>query len=329
VNEWDRASAPAHAPIARVRARRRPGLVLLVYAYRTVAAILLALPLSVAARGAIGPYPRGDAGLFDPGGVALLEALRLLEPTLAPLGLGAALGAVVVAFAGLLPLAMLLDAVGLEGRLPARLLLERAASRMGTLSLLFGAATVAQAFAGAAFIWIGQKSLARVAWSAAPHKHVSIALLWAAGLLLVGVLGVVHDLARAYAVRRDLRFYDATSCALRAVRRTGLRALWAYVWRASIGVAGIAAALSVSSYVGLTTGGRLVAVALVDQAALLLAATMRASWLAAAVRVAERVYVDESAELSRLATLEAAEQGAPPEAPASTEPTTPPADEHG
>src|SRR6185312_3850115 len=59
------------------QARKRPGLVALLYAYRALAGLLVALPAAITLGAPTASWPRRQAEIFDPGSTMLLESLRL------------------------------------------------------------------------------------------------------------------------------------------------------------------------------------------------------------------------------------------------------------
>src|SRR4051794_1301144 len=79
---------------------------LLLYAFRAAAALLIAYPVARVAQGSAPiAYPEGDAALFSPGGLELLEMLRLGGRPLAAAVQSGLLVGLVLAVLGLFPLA--------------------------------------------------------------------------------------------------------------------------------------------------------------------------------------------------------------------------------
>jgi hypothetical protein len=271
---------------ARMTAWRRPGIVLLAYAWRAVVALLLAAPLAAAAGQTIGGYPRGDAELFDPGAAMLLEALRLARPAWAAVvGESTALLAL-VAVAGLLPMAVVIVAVGHEGRLHVGPLLGRAGDRLGTLALLLGIAMALEAVVIAVVVLAAESLIGRL-HPIPPRADMMRAGGVALGVLVALIVGVVHDLARVAAVHRRLGLYRAASAALTTFRRAGGRALGAYALRGIVSLAVLAGAAFAVERFRSDSAGALAAGWMLHQIALLLAVACRVSWLAAALRLVE------------------------------------------
>jgi hypothetical protein len=275
------ASAPRPAPTERI------GVIALYFGYRAVAGVMLAAPASILAASLVNGQPRGDAVLFDAGGAMLIEVARVARvaaiPVAAPLGRGTLLAA---AF-GLVPLAVLLAALGRGGRLSAAFVAGRVAQSIGTLALLWGVATAAEVAAAVLVALPGLKLL--TAWSLGPPLDdlatLGVAL---AAILAAGAIGVVHDLARVVAVDAQCGFYTAASRAVLAAQFAPLAAAWAFVWRATLALIVVVTAAWATQLIGLSSAPRIALVLGVQHAALALAAFLRASWLAAAIRLLDR-----------------------------------------
>lgn len=272
-------------------ASKRPGMVALLYAYRAVAALLIATPTALVAGDIVSGYPRGDAELFDPGGVMLVEAARLARRALTPLLLQGGLGALVAALVGLIPFAALIAALGHEGKLSARFLASRAVAPLGPLALLWGSALLGQVVVVALVVLVGEKLL-ESAGLGMPREDIARLAIAGVGLVLALAIGVVHDLARVVAVLEGRGFYTSAARALHVMEEAYPRALWAYAWRGAIALAGLSAAgwvaAGFSRWFGAVSG----------QAAVLLAVFLRASWLAAAIRITASVAAPDPRSLT-------------------------------
>src|SRR5262245_39532444 len=88
-------------------ARKRLGLVAFYFGYRFLAGLLVATPMAALFNSVVRDQPRGDAVLFDPGGVMLVEAIRLTSKGAS--GATSASGSIALfaMFLGLLPFAAL------------------------------------------------------------------------------------------------------------------------------------------------------------------------------------------------------------------------------
>ncbi|MDI3283930.1 hypothetical protein QHF83_11580 [Polyangium sp. 15x6] len=272
----------------RPLARKRPGVVLLAYAFRLVAAFLIAWPYAVTLGGAVSGHPRGDAVLFDQGGMLLLEALRRSTGALRPATSSSLLLFVLVCFLSLLPLAALLGALGAKGRVTARDLGAWALRPIGTFSLLLGAAAIVEAILGGVVIGIGNAVARRETIDLRAADQIRIGFV-AGALLLVLFVSVFHDLARVAAVRGELGFRASIKRAFAALRNAPLSLLVGWSSRAALGAVLLGAALVVASRIGVERQSQVFAGFLVHQASVLAVFFLRASWLAAAIRHVDRV----------------------------------------
>jgi hypothetical protein len=295
--------APEAPRAAHPRARRRPGLVALLYGYRALAALLLAMPAVVALGTPTASYPRRQGELFDAGGVMLIESLRLNRRALVPIETSAGIVAAVVLLAGIFPLAVLLAGLDREGRLSGARLAGRAFARTGTLALITVLGALLQALAGGVVMVLGSKVVGALRL-VPPAEDLAQWGLLAVVFGVVLVAGVLRDLAAAAAVRGDHGLYVASARALSCARLAGGRALFAWAWRGALGLGGIVvAALLAPSLAGASAAAIAVGVVL-HQAAIAGATFARASWLAAAMRfydattprVEEAVTAEEPAE---------------------------------
>ncbi len=276
------------------RARRRMGLIFSYYLYRAVAGGIMALPLAMAAGTLVGPWPRGDVVLFDPGGVRLLGVLRRLEPAATALGTHAATTLVLASVIGLVPLTALMEGLGAEGPLKMRALGSRVGERIGPFAVLFGIATVAEVAVGLLAMTVADVVTSRVAWSGPENRDLALLTARIVGVLSVLAVGLLHDVARAFTVRKGLGFYTATSCALRLLRRRPFAATGAYLIRALPAAMLVIAALTWGNALPRTTTFELGTTIVLGQLSLFAAAALRASWLAAAMRITDRFFEDEA-----------------------------------
>lgn len=279
---------------ARPAAFRRPLLIVAYAAYVLVAGFAVAAPWSALLSGAVAGYPRGDAELFDRGAIMLVEALRLAARG-APAALTSSATAALFAGAfGLVPFAMLIAGLGREGRVRAPFLAARAARPLGTLTLLWGVGFAAQAIFAALLTLLGVKLVGALHLAARGQDlaHVGLGVV---ALLALLPLGVARDLAAVSAVNDETRFYTSSSRALQVFRRAFGRALGAYLLRTIPALAVLLAALWIPG--ALRSPGAPPPVALpfvLHQLAIVSAVFLRASWLAAAIRL-----LDERAPLAR------------------------------
>ncbi|MFO0755433.1 MAG: hypothetical protein U0359_03020 [Byssovorax sp.] len=262
----------------RPSALRRPGLVLVTALYRLVAGALVAAPIASLLHTTVASYPRGDAELFDPGGIMLLEAVRFGQRAASPALTGAGLPALIAIALGLLPFAMLVAGMGRKGPLSRAFLVHAAFDEVGTLALLWGTGLAAQAISAALVVLLGVKAVGALHLSSKGEDIGNIVLAVLAALVVV-VAGVARDLAMVAAADGGSRFYVSASRGLRAIRRAPLRMLLAYGWRALL-AAGLYVAAFHFGPPGTTNLGRSFGM---HEGAIVLGVFLHASWLATAI----------------------------------------------
>lgn len=290
MSDEEAAPAPDHAaaredpPLGPApAAHRRPGLVALLFAHRALASILVALPITATLGAVTAPYPRGQAELFDPGGLMLLESLRLSRPALPALAWSGAGFALVFAALGLLPLGMLIAGLGRVGPVSAAFLFRRAGKHFGSLALLFGVTLAAQLVTASLLALLGGKLIDALRL-VPPAEDITFLALFAVIFGILSALGVVRDLAYVAAVHEGRGFYVAVTRALGAASRRPLGTFFAWAWRAALGALGLIAAASLAPAArDATTAAVMVAFAM-HQAALMGVAFARGAWIARAMR---------------------------------------------
>lgn len=285
---------------AVARTRRAWRAVLWVWGLRLLAAWIVASPLARALTSSVAAqHPRGDAILFDAGGLELVESLRLSLPVLASeikgaLLIGTALGAL-----SLIPAAVLLAALVEETPSGLPRWLGRAVELFPRFVLSFGA----RLFCQGAILAAGAIALVRVHRRLASSWSEQSAAFTAAGLgLLVlaaaAALGILEDLVRAETVRgealgRALRRGAQLLCA----RWVTLTASWLLMAACSLLLALVAAPLVGVLDVSRPGAWRLVGVTLVHQGVALGLVIARSLWLSLVVELgsaprAERLPID-------------------------------------
>ena len=283
MSHLDVAADPPRAP--RPAAFRRPGLVLAYAVYLFAAGFAVAAPWSALLHRTVLGYPRGDAELFDRGGVMLLEAIRLAARG-APAAMTSSGLVVLLAGAfGLLPFAMLIAGLGREGRVRAPFLAAHAVRPLGTLTLIWGLSFAAQALLGALLALLGIK-LASGLHLAGRSEVIAHVILGVVTLLVLLPIGVARDLAMVSAVNDETRFYTSSARALRVLRRGLARPLGAYLTRSLLALAALLAAFWIPAALRAPASPPAVAIPfLVHQLAIIGAVFLRASWLAAGIRL--------------------------------------------
>jgi hypothetical protein len=319
VSDRDATLDPPRA--ARPAAYRRPGLIAAYVVYLLVAGLAVAAPWSSVLRGTVAGYPRGDAELFDRGSVMLIEAIRLARFGAPAATTASGIAVVLTGALGLLPFAVLIAGLGRAGRVRASFLAAQAVRSVGTLTLVWGLSFAAQAIFGALLGVLGVKVVGALHLAARGEAlaHVVLGLVVLLALLPIGV---ARDLAMVSAVNDETRFYTSSSRALRVVRRAFGRALGGYLVRALLALAILLAALFVPALLRAPDSPPAAAIPFaLHQLAIVLAVSLRASWLASAIHL-----LDTRAPLHRaepLLVVEPAKDLTPPEPLAPPEPIEP------
>jgi hypothetical protein len=279
-----------------MRARRRPLAILTLWAWQAALATVVAWPAAAAVSAYYGTHPSGDAPLWQPGGLPLLE--MLLDARSARRETIALAGIVflVAGLADLLPLGGLLASMAYvtrDKRSPRlRALLRRGAAAFPTFALLFAMASMAEGLLVGSALTIafpfGDEAIVVKLGDARADQ-----VAWLAALAILGVaaiVGVLHDLARAAAVRFRVKALRSWRLAFNALARSPASVLWSWVWRGLAGWAPIVLGALVAARLGGRGGGALVALFLVHQLVLVVRVALRASWLAKALRAVDRAH---------------------------------------
>ena len=289
-----------------MRARRRPVAVFVYYIYQLLVSVVLAWPISRGLAATFGGHPRGDAVLFDGGGWALL-ALGPAYGRVAPALWGFVLLLMIFgAVLGLAPLAALLASISHatpELRAPRpRHLGPYVVATFGPLVYLLALGSALELALIAIALWAfnAASGWAEPRWGEARGDQVG-ALACALVLLLAMMAAVIHDLARASLVRYRTRTFGAIRAALLVFRRAPFRVLWSWMWRGAISLALVVGVALVVPAFGARVGGSaaggtpqtaalasLVAIAALHQLVVISRTALRASWLARALRAADR-----------------------------------------
>jgi hypothetical protein len=275
-----------HAP-RRPAAHQRLGAIALYFGHRAIASVVVATPLSVLAAEVVGGHPRGDAILFDAGGLMLTELGRLAAVAASSLAAQLGAGALIAAALGLVPLAVLLAALSQVGPLSAQAVGGRAARALGPLALLWGVALAAQVTAAALVLLPGMQLCAELL--VLPRsRDIAAIVVAAAALVPVAAIGLLHDLARVALVDEQRGFYAAASRGLATLQAAPLAAAWAWASRGALALVALACGAWGIHLAGVETGPQVAAAFAAQLMALAAAAYLRASWLAAALRLSDR-----------------------------------------
>jgi hypothetical protein len=266
------------------RASKRPGLVFALYAYRAVAALLIALPATALLSGGTASAPRGQAELFDPGAVMLLESVRFARRGLGAVTWSAGAIALLALLGSVIPLGALLAGISSEERPSIGFLAERAFKHAGTLALVLALGAMSQLTVIGLTLVLGGKVLGALS-IVPPSEDIVFLLVVLVALALAAVVGVVRDLACVAAVRDELRLYSAGVAAFRSARRSLGRAIGAWAWRAALGTLGVVVVAVAAPPIAATSPVATAVSTVLHQLAILGATVAHASWLAAAMRI--------------------------------------------
>jgi hypothetical protein len=287
-------TAPRLEP-GEIRAGRRPGVIAVTYLMRAAFGLVLVWPAcEIFARAAMA-HPREDAILFDPGGLLLLEAFRLGRGALAGALRGASFTAAMIFAFGLLPLGALMYALGHGGTIRASDLAAAAVRFFGRLAVLLVMATLGMALAVVLSFALATALKTKVAPALPdPAGDALVAGAWLVGAVLVAILGVVHDLARAAVTQRDLGAVDGVRVAMRAASARPAAAFFGWAWRSATGAMLVVVVAFAAAAVGTDRFAALGAAVFLHQACVLGIVALRASWLACAIRLSEAAFRDLS-----------------------------------
>jgi len=116
------------------------------------------------------------------------------------------------------------------------------------------------------------------------HAQALGAAVGLAFLCVTAALGIAHDLASAAVVRRRVGGLRALAAGTRALWCAPASLGWSWAWRTTAALALVAAGGRVADRLGGRAGVSLLFLALAHQAVILSRVSLRASWLAAALR---------------------------------------------
>jgi hypothetical protein len=243
-------------------------------------------------------YPRGDRLLFEPGGLYLVEALRLTRSDLTNAAEGMSFGVLLALYLGLLPLGALIRSLGTEQKLTPPALMAHGVRFFGPMSLLLGLSLVIMALACGMPIVIGSLLDTKIRASLGDRGgDLAQAGFYLVALGVLAVLGVVHDLARTAAVTRELRALEAARAGARTLRAWPAEAFGGWALRGLLALLLVTVAARTTTLIGIETNAKLVAVAIVHQAAIFALVFLRADWLALATRLVRADEVDHAGAL--------------------------------
>jgi hypothetical protein len=271
------------------RARTHPWIIAGLWMWQTALALGVAIPAATLVARVYGTHPRGDAPLWDPGGLALLDFLSREGRALSPVAAIAEMTLVVGAVGGLVPAAAAMMAIARVPRHRASTTLSQTLSAafwaMPAFSFLLVVFGVTQALT--LVVGYGATQLVE-AWTSQGLGAVRAARLGIATgivfVLLASGLGVVHDLARAAVVCARARGARAIVLGVRSFGAAPLPLWWSWAWRWIAAAVPVAAVASLAGSVGGRGGAALALIAMLHQGVVLARVSLHTSWLARALR---------------------------------------------
>ena len=256
--------------------------ILLVWLCQLTGAVLVAAPLASALVGT----GVDDRHLFEPGGLLLVEAIRVGAGSLVAALRASSVSLAIVTTFGLVPLAALLVALAAGEALPAREWLGRALSHFPAFVLLGGATLLGRVLVlvVALLLW---GSLTDPLHGVLSERNADLVLLGGALLAAaaLAMLGLLHDLSRAAVVLRARGALAALRAGAGALSRRPLAAFVGWLIPASWSVAVVAGAAIVVGLVRVEAPGswRVLVALVVHQAAAVALVFLRALWLGRAL----------------------------------------------
>jgi hypothetical protein len=274
--------------VTLVRARRCPGAIAAMWGWQTALGLVVAWPAASVVARAFGGDSRGDAALWEAGGHPLLALLERHSHVIVAELTFAGIALLFAAVAGLLPMAALMVVlVERSGgcKRAAAYAAARAVGAFPALAVLLFVAVLAQA-AAAGLGYLLAKLVELFAASALSEARAGTieVLVVVPVALVMGALAIVHDLARAAAVRFRLGAARATSLAAQALRRAPWSTVWGWSWREGASLCVVIGGSLVAGALGGRRGLALVVLTVAHQATIAARVALRASWLAKALR---------------------------------------------
>ena len=274
-------------PDSEIRARTRPGAISLVWALRLLLGFLIALPIArLVGASPIADFARGDALLFDGGGLFLVELFRSHADTLRGAAQSMTVILVVASIASLVTHALLLVALAHRERLRIGEWGGRALEHFPAFVLMGGLVWLAQGLialvVGSLGAALGKSLSERISERGADLAALSV---FAFGALLMLLVGLAHDLGRAAAVRKRVGGWQGLGDGFRTFARRPFAALISWAVPAFWTVAVLAAAAIVVERLSVEREGslRVVAAFIIHQLAVLALVALRATWLGRAL----------------------------------------------
>ena len=272
-----------------IRARRRPRVVMLLWLWEATLGVLLGSTFASVATTAYGHHPDGDAPLFAPGGLPLLDLARHSLAARGPLLAATLLTVAFARFVGILPAAAVFaDILFTTSRKRAPPLRHVLLRGLVALPASLSIAVVTLALQGAAVAFglivaatLSSSAVARLGARDGDLVVLAIAALGVAGAVVVGVTG---DIARASVVRHEAPAFIAIPQGMRSFARHPMALTWSYLWREASSWVPVIVVAMVATELGGRGGLALVVLAGLHQAVIVTRASIKASWMSRVLR---------------------------------------------
>ncbi len=276
------------------RAVRQRRVVFFVWLFRALAAWVIAAPVAALLSGqGVARFPEGDALLFAPGAMHLVEALRLSLPELGSTLRISIMSAGVFGFLSLVPLAGLCSSLAVDSPTRIGWAIARGLDRLSSFALLGGITLFVQgvvAVLGAIVTGLVERRLALGHWTERSQDLAVLATIALCALFLVGI-GVLQDVARSALATQDVSTWRALRLALRTTRRRPLEiaiawsisAVWSVVLIAVVSIAVQRLDVSRPSALGF------LAIVLLHQVVAFVLVVLRATWLGRSFEVVDEI----------------------------------------
>jgi|GEM_PF-607676 len=272
--------------------------VLLVFVSRIAVAAVAAFPACAIATKAMGGWPQGDAVLFEPGSMMLLELIRLHHVGLEAWLTQALLATVLAVPIGFVTNALLLAALAAPLDTPAGVA-ARAVSSVRTLAVawaVFGAALCALACFGYAAVEASRGTSEQ----SSPTRDLTAMVVVVAGAGVAIAIGVLHDVTRAMIVLGVKQVPTALAASWGCARDRWWPLLAGWWARVAAGLLLVVLELWAMRKVSLLAESGAWVSAVIHGAIMLGLILLRASWLSLAIETARP---RASAELTAMREL--------------------------
>jgi hypothetical protein len=281
-------------PAESVRARLRPWTVVTLFAWEASLALVVGTSVASVAGQAYGRHPDGDAPLFAPGSLALLDLLRHSVAAVAPVATTLFLVALLARLGGLLPAAVastqMAFATARTRRAPS--IRDVAARALGAVPAMFTVTMLAfaleatvvllgVALAGSVSTW----ATGRFGEAEGDEAALGVGLVVMA---LAGFVGVGGDLAKASVVRNDARALTAVESSIAALSAHPIALPYSAAWRGAASLVPVALAATLTTYLTARGPTAMIVIAAIHQTVVIVRVAIRMSWMAKALRAVSR-----------------------------------------